>query len=361
MKAPLFISLLLLQSVLVAQPIIEHTDFIGKEDTVRLSVAANNAIDFNTTGPNSVWDYSTLEASEQRLIEPNDVMSGGFLVINRFGPNAGDYAADYFLSFSGIPFDQFGGILPVNIEDVYRFTRNRSGAQTFPGLSLSIDGQQVAFRSDSIETVYNFPLNYGDTNTSVGFTDMDFNPFFDANFQQYRKRSSVVDGHGTLITPFGTFNTLRVHHIIEETDSLYIQNDFFDQTIPLDLPTTHEYEWLAKGEKLPVLKITTQVLGGNENVTEITYRDKYLGLANTTDHQLNLAIYPQPATDQITISLNQQIEEIAFYELNGAKIDVNTAIQGTAATANVQNLIPGIYLLALRSEGQQILKKIIIQ
>jgi len=352
---------LFLQFSLFAQPVIEYGDLMSTGDTVRISVANNNGIDYSTTGPNSVWDYSFLEAGSQELVRPSDVMSGGFLVINRFGPMAGNYSSDYFLSFTGIPFDQFGSFLPVNIEDVYRFTRVRNDAQRFTGLSLSIDGQQIAFRSDSIETVYKFPLTYGDTNRSSGYTVMDFNPFFNGTFKQYRRRTTVVDGHGTLTTPFGTFNTIRVHHTIRETDSLYVDNPIFPQTIPLNLPTTHEYEWIAKNQKLPVLKITTQVIAGNENVTEVVYRDNLINFANLAKEEIKLDLYPNPASDKMFISINQPIKQITLYDLSGKKVNLSIHLNENNAELEVNHLTPGVYYIKLETSSQQVSRKIIIQ
>lgn len=357
-----FATLLLIHLSILAQPTIEASDLMTTGDTVRISIASDNSVDFSSTGPNHVWDYSFLEAGSQQLVRPNDIMSGGFLVLNRFGPTAGSYSSDYYQSFTGIPFDQFGSFLPVNIEDVYRFTRVRNDAQRFTGLSLSIDGNQVAFRSDTIETVYNFPLNYGDSNQSVGYTVMNFNPFFDGIFKQYRKRETTVDGHGTLITPFGTFNTIRVHHEIRETDSLYVDNPIFPQTIPLNLPTTHEYEWITKNQKLPVLKITTQVLAGNETVTEVTYRDRYLvELANLPQEEITLHLYPNPVSEKLYISSNQKIETITLLTVNGQQVDVPTLIDGNIADLSLHHVTPGVYFVKIQGTSQHVTRKIIVQ
>src|SRR6185369_9997600 len=99
------------------------------------------------------------------------------------------------------------------------------------------------------------------------------------NFGYYRKqqtRTNEVDGWGTLITPFGTFNTLRVKSTLNITDSIYLDTLGFGLTIPRQ--TIVEYKWLAPGKKIPVLEvdITLAIFGGTFTVDRVNWQDNYL-------------------------------------------------------------------------------------
>src|SRR5690554_7956112 len=96
---------------------------------------------------------------------------------------------------------------------------------------------------------------------------MDFNPVFDAQFIQYRQRESNVDGEGQLITPFGTYYTIRIHHLITELDSVRVNLGWFDQWFPINR-TISEYEWWDNNLKRPVLKIETVGAMGSERSEE---------------------------------------------------------------------------------------------
>ena len=171
------------------------TDYFSAEDTARVSSTMDQAIDLVTTGPNSVWDFSALTANSQRLEKAYSMSSAGAIVGFQFGPTAPpQYVSSYYRPFDGIPFEDFGNFLPVNIEDINRIIKKDEDSLRYTGYSFKVDGQQVGFRSDTIETGYIFPVEFGDTYSSRGYTNMDFNPIFNAIFRQYRQRTSEVDG-----------------------------------------------------------------------------------------------------------------------------------------------------------------------
>src|SRR5690606_32965204 len=116
-------------------------------------------------------------------------------------------------------------------------------------LSASINGTGLPIKSDTIETRYKFLLNFGDVHYSRGYTKLDMNPIYDAVWLQYRQRNTEVDGWGSVTTPYGTFDVLRVKHTITERDSLRFEI-FGNQTwIPIPVPQSNIYEWITNGEK----------------------------------------------------------------------------------------------------------------
>jgi len=317
--------LLLLPSFGIAQITVTDADFGTAGDTVRMSSATDPQIDFASTGTNFTWDFAALVADSQKLLDYNDVAGASTLVQILFGNFApSDYQASYYQGFDGLPIEQLAQFLPVNISNINRFTKITGDSVSSVGISIDVDGNQVPFRSDSIEKRYALPLNFGDNYTGYGYTEMDLNPFADIIWRQRRTRTSEVDGWGAITVPMGTFDVLRVHHTIEESDSLY--QDLFGTGNPtwigIDLPTAHIYEWIANGEKEAVLRIETSEVGGMETVTGVTYRDNYdPTLANLNESTLLSAeVYPNPVTSELHIDSEASDIAYSIIDMNGAVV-----------------------------------------
>lgn len=295
------ITLLLLSGLASAQITLTNADFADGGDTVRVSSATDPTIDFLSTGSNYTWDFSGLVAESQTLKDYDDLSSASTLVQFLFGAFApADYQATNAIASSALPLNQIGGLLPVNISEVNQLSKNSADSITSIGFTVVADGIEVPFRSDTIETRYKFPANFGDVYSSRGYSNMDLNPIYDAQWIQYRQRSSNIDGWGSITTPFGTFDALRIRHSIQEQDSIYIGQ--FGQWVELPIPPSNSYEWWGTGELEPILRIITSDVGGTESVTAIEFRDAYdPALVGTEELSTEITIYPNPAQEQIIL------------------------------------------------------------
>lgn len=342
--------LLLLTSVLsftgFSQITLTNADFSDAGDTVRISSALPDpAIDYTTTGANQTWDFSFLTAQSQELLQYNDPASATFLVQVQFGSfAASDYQATNYIENNDIPIDQIGTFLPINITAVYGYSKNSADSITSLGYSMDIDGFEVPIQSDTIETRYKFPLNFNDAYSSRGYTYLDMNPIYNGIWIQHRERNSVVDGWGSITTPYGTFDALRVKHTINESDSIYMDLFGSPQWIGLPIPESNVYEWIANGEKEPVLRITTSSILGNETITDVTYRDNYLGLdASLSELGLSVECYPNPVSEELYVKLEEQGANYQLIGLNGKVI--SSGILGLSSTIKTDEFPTGTYLL----------------
>lgn len=345
----LLLTLIFTPQILMAQITVTSSDFADADDTVRMSRASDPLIDFSATGTNFTWDFSALVAESQFLMDFNgmsNVPAFINLVYGTFAP--AKYQASYYLPNDDIPLDQMGAFLPVNIEDVFQFTRKTADSITSIGYALSIDGNQVPFKSDTIETRYKFPLNYGNVHTTRGYTNMDMNPIFDAIWRQYRQRVTQVDGWGTVTTPYGTFDAIRIKHSIMETDSLRFPIFGNPTWIELPIPDSYIYEWWTNGEQEAVMRIETSIIGGTEVVTGIEYKDNYLGLDAGMDDLSEIAVtfYPNPATDELIIEGVGSQFEYSILDQNGRLI----AKGKNNKHIDLRGFKPGQYYLWLISE-----------
>ncbi len=364
MKGLLLISLLHLTAIssLFAQITITSSDFASNGDTVRMSLATDPSIDIISTGANQNWDYSYLSVENQKLVEYFDI--AGFpdpLVLLAYGPFAPvKYQATYTLPSVNLPLDQIGPIVGISISDPLAYHRLSNDSLSMVGYSMDIEGTVIPFKSDSIEAYYKFPLNYQDTYEGSGVTNIDLNPFYSGAWIQKRYRSSEVDGWGSITTPYGTFNALRIRHTIDEIDS--IQVDLFGNLtwISLPIPVNYVYEWWTNGEKDAILRVNTRSIAGNEVVTGIEFRDMYrsIALVDVIEESSNLNVYPSPARDML------KIEGVAFqtpytiYDHSG-RLVMSGILNGTPIDLGA--LEKGSYVLVVKANNGVIQSKTFIK
>lgn len=330
-------ALLLLPFYHFGQITIQEPDMSDGGDTAWVSTAVDLSIDFMTTGPNQTWDYSNLVSNGQNLVELFDMSNasiGSLALFGFFAPSK--YQATNFASSTDIPLAQISTFLPVSITDVFKFSKNSPDSITSVGFSVVIEGIEVPFQSDTIETRYKFPMNYGDSWYSRGYSNLDMNPIYNGIWRQYRERTSNVDGWGSITTPYGTFDALRVDHLIQESDSIYMEIFGNGTWIPLPIPESHEYEWWTNGQKEPILRITTSDVLGTETVTDIEYRDF---LMNTGLNELDqsLKVFPNPTSEFVSINGLNKSYDYRIYSVKGklvqegimsSKIDVSRLDNG---------------------------------
>jgi hypothetical protein len=289
-------------------PSITMADMPTAGDSLRLSQAAivlpASAPALTLNGANKIWNYAGLVAAAQRVERYPSVTAAatGAQLLTfglPFGANRANLASPRDLGVAG-------GVLPVS--DPYEFFlsstnnfRSVGFGVTFGGLALPITYLSQA-RQD---VIYHLPQAYGN---AADASDSYFEIAIPGTgaLSRRRKRSNLPDAWGTLTTPFGTFQTLRVVTTIVDRDSVV----FGTTTIPATtLPTQREYKWLAKGVHVPILTITTTEIAGNQQITSIEYRDIYrrfvplAGRDAATNAVLSAAPNPSAAGEAVRLTV----------------------------------------------------------
>lgn len=336
----------------VGQIILQQADFADGGDVAVMSLATDLGIDYSSTGANWTWDFSTLIAESQDLREFTSMSNAPFIVDLVYGPFApSSYQASYFTENDDIPLDLAGSFLPVSITDIYQYSKVSSSAINSLGFALAVNGVDIPYKSDTIETRYELPLSYQDTYTSNGYTNIDANPIQDFIWRQYRTRSSEVDGWGSITTPLGTFQSLRIKHTITEIDSIYLDAFGVSTWIPIPVPDSYIYEWWTNGEKDAVLRIETSSLAGIEVVSSIEFRDIVNPeLAISEQDEVEVRLYPNPVVDELHI---QGFDFDAVYLIidQAGKV-VGDGIVGSSGSISTSGFCQGTYMLLVHSEGQ---------
>jgi PKD repeat protein len=237
-----------------AQPItILKTDMAVKGDAI-IHTTASDSIDVSQTGPSHTWDFSKLKDLFQDTVN--------FL-------NPSSISPFYGLVFNGAAGCKIPNPVPL-INEYYGFYSASATAYRQLGTGFILPVINIAAPSPytSPDTIYKLPLTYGSPADSGSFAVSNTISGFKIGVKGHRK--TIVDGWGTIKTPYKTYKVIRVKSVVEETDTLGF--------IPLNNGRT-EYKWLAKGEKIPVFEVIVPA-NGSLAAASVTYRDTYKYLVN---------------------------------------------------------------------------------
>ncbi|MEM9916632.1 MAG: T9SS type A sorting domain-containing protein [Bacteroidota bacterium] len=260
-------------------------DYASAGERFLLSTAIVDTInppDFSLNGADVAWDYSDLNITTQSTIEFTSAGSSGYQQGFLFTCLASGNNI-FFCNTQWAELVNLGikGEVDINIPNVpiSNFTRlanksNAALANTMVGFSFEQGGFNIPLTSvyENIDTIYQFPLAYQNTFESdgrvvVGITD---GPTGDIGISVNTKRSTVVEGYGSLVTPYKAYdNTLKLKTTVQNTDTLVLDS----ARVAIPVNETITYEWFDLEYGVPVLSATARVIGGFELVTSIQFID----------------------------------------------------------------------------------------
>lgn len=231
-------------------------------DTIRYSNALGAQFNFRQSGADFKWDFSTLEPNSQDIYSYK-------------ASSQTPYILNFGFSAIGLKIaDSLGGG-QLQLVDVYNFFRKSSTVWNNVGIGFrygSLPLPQSGKHSDEDE-IYKLPLKYLDSakttfNVSVPIVVLLIPA---GNFYQRGTRETVVDGWGTISTPYASnVSCIRVRSIIDQRDSVAITQPALNFGFP---STRVEYKWLSTTEKIPVLEVSGTEVNGTFTPTLIRYRD----------------------------------------------------------------------------------------
>jgi hypothetical protein len=316
-KYPLFL-LVFSAHFSFAQITITSTDLPSAGDTLRVSYSSDS-LDPVLTGPNYTWDFSYLVPNAQwveKFDSPSTFVSPFNLLFGSWNTSYGQaqYTPD---SIPGIG---------IAMDNAYGFFKKSSASLNQNGLGLSLNAIPIPFMYSPQDVIYKFPVNYG----NVDSCDSEFGPpsivplpFY---YGQKIHRVNEVDGWGTLITPYGTFASLRIK------STLAIRDTFADSSgmgFTFPRPLQYEFKWLKSGGKVPYLQVNAVDAAGTPTVTQISYRDSMragvigIGINEMVGADYEFSVYPNPAGHYVLLeyrlSENSTVRaEIS--DINGKKV-----------------------------------------
>lgn len=236
------------------------------DDPYRSRAFASPGLDYTTTGPAQTWDFSGLNITADETRSYFSVNSTNFVYALiyadlAFNPNRANHATNGV----DIPFNQ---LLP--IANPYTFFFRSSSQYRKVGYGAEIAGIPAPIIFTQQDVIYELPLDYGDQSFSTSNYQLSIPNLAFYGYSQ--DRSNDVDGWGTITTPAGTFDALRVHTTLAGRDSINLDNLGLGFAIPR--PLVHEYKWLSPGKRVPVLQINTTDLFGLQVITNVWFWDE---------------------------------------------------------------------------------------
>lgn len=345
-KLSLTISFILLGLIgfLQAQISIDQSDMPQNGDTIRTSITFNILqIDPVPTGENYNWDFSDIIPMEQRV--------DSFL-------NMSDVSIVYQLFFAGAANQvrtSGRGVLPSGDEqNAYTFIDNNTNSYSVVGVGADYNEIPIPLKFDGEDVLFEFPLNYPDESSSYTSYDIDIPGVGYA--EGWKDRTNIVDGWGSLTTPYGTFDVLRQRSEIIQYDSVYL--DSLGYGIPINREYT-EYRWIAQDKGIPVLFVSDDFLG-----PQISYIDSARLITGETILYADQvpSIYPNPASQKFTINNAGVYNRMEIFDINGRKQYSSLLNTGKQHFYTGESgLIPGIYLVRFYGKDIASTQKLIIR
>jgi hypothetical protein len=361
-------------------PVITRTDLpavtsAAPVDTLRQSQAATvlpaSAPPLSRRGANQTWNYVALVPTAQTVDRYVAVSATAPFYLFAFGPLGGVNRATVAAS-EALP---LGTGLPLPITDPYQFysvSAATAAVQDYRsvGFGGTLAGVQVpvTYRSQAEQDViYRLPVSFASLpDSSTSYLETPAAAASTGYFNRKRKRVNKADAWGTLITPYGLFQTVRVVTKLIDHDSVAFGGM---PGLGFDVPVTREYKWLAKNQHVPVLTITTQMLGNAETITAVQYRDQYRRIAVPTAARagaalVGVAVYPNPlAAESLHLSgLPGTAATLRATDLTGRLLlEYQLPAGSTAATvpAAAFGTFRGVALLHIQTAAGVVVRRVV--
>jgi hypothetical protein len=338
-------------------------------DSLRYYIAPNPlsfASLLTQSGPARIWNPGNTLLSEQGKVDlyQNATQTPYFLLFGNYGRKIADSSS--LFEFLGLPSQlPIPGLdtlnLPLtNLYDFYNLNNNR-WAKTAQGIGLF--GLPLPIFYSDADEILNFPLRYNERDTSTFAFEINVPTL--AQISRSGRRITHADAWGTLTTPYGTFNCLRVRSRTSIQDSIAISG-----SPPIGLPSRTEIEtsWYTNegGNRGPILQIIERgVLFFPPTVQEVRYRDRYRAPKPPPPPPLtdpgNVILYPNPCQSTLNLGLHplDPCMRISFIDMQGQNV-LDILNPGTKVEHLNLLLAPGCYQVLVEAQYGNYSKRLLI-
>lgn len=295
-----------------------------------------------SAGANQTWNYANINEHEV------DTMT---FTNPAWTPNGGDFPA---ANIAAVVSNQDG--------DAYVYIdRSSSGLVT---IGQAVDffgtGSPVSIPLNPNQVIINFPANYLDTYSGTSGFDVTMDGstlnIDSIRLKQVMDRAYTIDGWGSITTPIGTYDALRIELTETSIDSSWGMIagvwQFFEESVE----TSNTYDWWTADASVgfPVL---TMDVDGNGNAEAISYLKALPtpdGVAEGVDGS-KISIYPNPTSNLVNFVVeSDNAHSIEVYDVTGQLIETQQ-IQRLATTFDMSNATAGVYLYVLKGANGQAL------
>lgn len=346
-KKSLFLILVVLTGFFKAQtPItLGNTNMPGSGDTLRYTdIQLTDLGNYTQTGVNFTWDFSNVTSTTQgvrsfksSLLTPYAMF---FLALNEYGEKIAD-------SY---------GVGPVVINDYYNFYKKQSSPAAFiaDGAGITFSSIPVPSYYSDKDELYNFPMTYPKyDSTTFRFSTLS-TTLIPVRYSKTGYRVTRVDGWGTIKTPYGTENCLRLVTTQYSMDTVKV--NVGPISFPVGVPNNiRSYQWLSSTAKIPVLEITGSYTGNNFTPVQARYRGyPSSGSTNIKQEEKDLLkFYPNPVKNKLYLEMKSGVGKLEIYDVSGkCMMSFVTGTVESPQEVDVSQLAPGVYLVKLSQQNE---------
>ncbi|MBE0662928.1 MAG: T9SS type A sorting domain-containing protein [Bacteroidales bacterium] len=349
---PVFAFAALLSMSLKAQVTITRNDMPDTGDTIRTSfTAAIGAINYEQAGANISWDFSDLLPGLQTVDTFVSINTLPFTYQIVFNPLVASIAS---------PVSGFDLVPGVDLTDVYQFFRETNDFFGNAGVAFTFSGIPLPLKYDNPDVYFNFPVTYLSADSSESSFNLSLPDI--GYLETTRKRVNHVDAWGTVTTPYGEFQAIRVKSFLTTYDSIYIDSISFGQGLNRSFI---EYKWLANNMGIPVMQIDEE-----GPLLTARYIDSVRLITSVENlvFQVNVArIFPNPTHDYFYAELSlvhSGMTSIEVYDLAG-RLQGKPYQEFLNAGKNIRkisvnHLPPGVYFVRTSNPTQTSIRKLLV-
>lgn len=309
----------------------------------------DGTVDVTNTGANMTWDFSQLAVTGQTF----DTIVG----ISSM-PIA--YQIYFFGSDQSIHAGGSINLGVITISDIWNVYDKNTGDYSFSGYGGLVSGFPAPFVYSPKDRLFSLPVNYGNLDSSSSNFSVDIPTV--ASINQQRVRVNEVDGWGTVITPLGSSDCLRVKSTMHDHDSITVA------AIPFPIPpfdiTSYEYKWIALNGGEPIVQVNAQDVFGSPQVSSIKFQDTLISNSVQDIVYDQFKIHPTIADQYFFLVGNSSFisnPDISIYNIEGKLIQHITKANGTAISIDTHNWENGMYIITFELNGQVQHSKVMVQ
>ena len=311
---------------------ITSSNIVNLGDTVFNAIDVTPSVGIGSTGIGNSWNFSSLLPNQRDTL----VFSS---------PTTIPCAASSFsaASYKFVQDTNFG------------FLQKSSTSLQLLGLSNG----SICVASQNPETIIEFPSSYGSTFNDVAVTQTIVSgaaagyPAVDSiRVNSTTTIISNFDASGTATTPMGIFSCIRQNLERRTTSLIYAKISGFWNPSPLltqnDTAYSHQYWSDGTNAKYPLISYDIDASGSLTG--QIVWMMRYA--ANTSigigeKEALSISVFPNPATDFVTIDIAESIEKVTLLDISGKVVFSQENSQNKRI--DVRNLPSGVYFLTIET------------
>ncbi len=257
-------------------------------------------------GVSQVWNYTALKA--------NKAITNEFISPS-WSPYAGDFPAANIT-------DTMDGVAG------YTFILSTSGAYSIEGVTQAAGYPAVA-PFNPLYTQIVFPANYLNHFSGIAFAQTKPEAITYSGYDSAKANLTIyykdtIDAWGSMTTPAGTFNVLRVKHYEHDVDSIFLQdNSIFHVWSYSSLASPPpfmvcSYTWYANNIHTPIASMITDT--NFINAKTVGWYSGVEGINELSDKSKTL-VYPNPCSTQITFKYStESAKYITVFDITGRQV-----------------------------------------